>query len=131
MSKEKPIGDVARAIINLSLNLAESQVKNRVTDETLLKGVNTALPLIREIVEELNDDNPDNAKQIKETLLAWTNEPLADYLETVLAELESKLENPNERLLVGFFGRKCHRNFATDDRPGAGQRGADSQLLEG
>ena len=104
MSKEKPIGDVARAIINLSLNLAESQVKNRVTDETLLKGVNTALPLIREIVEELNDDNPDNAKQIKETLLAWTNEPLADYLETVLAELESKLENPHERLLVGFLG---------------------------
>lgn len=104
MSKDKPIGDVARAIINLSLNLAESQVKNRVKDETLLKGVNTALPLIREIVGELNDENPDNAAQVKETLLAWTNGPLADYLETVLAELESKLQNPNERLLVGFLG---------------------------
>jgi hypothetical protein len=101
-----------------------------VTDETLLKGVNTALPLIREIVEELNDDNPDNAKQIKETLLAWTNEPLADYLETVLAELRKQVGKPERALVSGLFGRKCHRNFATDDRPGAGQRGADSQLLE-
>ena len=104
MSKEKPIGDVARAIINLSLNLAESQVKNRVTDETLLKGVNTALPLIREIVEELNDDNPNNAAQVKETLLAWTNGPLADYLESILAELLQKIDKPNEQAIVALVG---------------------------
>jgi hypothetical protein len=102
--KDKPIGDVARAIINLSLNLAESQVKNRVQDETLLKGVNTALPLIREIVTELNDDNPNNAEQIKETLLAWTNGPLADYLESILEELVSKIDKPNEKALVQLFG---------------------------
>ena len=104
MSKDKPIGDVARSLMTFGLNIAESQIQKRVDDPEILKGVQTLLPLIREIISELNDDDPNNKEQVKATMAAWTNGPLADYLETILDELVSKIDSEHERSLVLFVG---------------------------
>lgn len=104
MSKDKPVGDVAKSLIFFGLNIAEGQLTKKLNDPELKKGVETVIPLLREVVSELNDDNPDNKAQIKATLAAWTNGPLADYLETILDELTDKIEKEEEREVVLFVG---------------------------
>ena len=102
--KDKPIGDVAKTIAFFGLNIAEGQLQKRIDDPEIRKGVETVFPILREIISELNDDNPNNKEQIRETLAAWTNGPLADYLETILAELVLKLDKEEEREMVLFVG---------------------------
>lgn len=102
--KDKPIGDVAKTIAFFGLNIAEGQLQKRIEDPEIRKGVETVFPLLREIISELNDDNPNNKEQIRETLAAWTNGPLADYLETILDELVLKLDKEEEREMVLFVG---------------------------
>jgi len=104
MSKDKPVGDVAKSLIFFGLNIAEGQLTKKLNDPELKKGVETVIPLLREVVSELNDDDPNNKEQIKATLAAWTNGPLADYLETILDELVSKIKKEEEREVVLFVG---------------------------
>ncbi len=104
MSKDKPVGDVAKSLIFFGLNIAEGQLTKKLNDPELKKGVETVIPLLREVVSELNDDNPDNKAQIKATLAAWTNGPLADYLEDIIQEFADKLDNEEEAELVLFVG---------------------------
>lgn len=103
--KDKPIGDMAKTVAFFGLNIAEGQLSKRIDDPEIRKGIETVFPLIRKVIAELNDDNPDNKQQLKETLAAWTNGPLADYLETILDELTEKLDKEEERELVFFIGR--------------------------
>ena len=104
MSKDKPVGDVAKSLIFFGLNIAEGQLTKKLNDPELKKGVETVIPLLRQVVNDLNDDDPNNKEQIKATLAAWTNGPLADYLETILDELVSKIEKEEEREVVLFVG---------------------------
>jgi hypothetical protein len=104
MNKQKPVSDLMKTLIGFSLNVAENQISKRVDDPTINAGVEKVFPLLREIVSELNDDNPNNAEQIKETIMAWTNGPLADYLDSVLTELSNKLDDENEKELVIYLG---------------------------
>ena len=60
--------------------------------------------MLREIIAELNDDDPNNKEQVKETLAAWTNGPLADYLEDIIQEFADKLDKEEEAELVLFVG---------------------------
>ena len=104
MSKDKPIGDVAKTIATFGLNIAEGQLQKRIDDPEIRKGVETVFPLLREIIAELNDNDPNNKEQIKATLAAWTNGPLADYLEDIIQEFADKLDNEEEAELVLFVG---------------------------
>lgn len=103
MSKKvKPVSDIVKTFLTLGLNLAQSQIRKNVQNDDVIRGTDTVFPLIHEVIKELNDDNPDNAQQIRETMAAWANGPLADYIIVVTDELVAKIDDDNEKELILF-----------------------------
>ena len=66
MSKDKkPISDVVKAVANLGLNFTEGMVEKKVQNPMVEDGIKLVFPLVRQLLEVLNDDNPANAEQVR------------------------------------------------------------------
>ena len=84
MSKDKrPISDVVKAVANLGLNFTEGMVEKKVQNPMVEDGIKLVFPLVRHLLEVLNDDNPANAEQVRAIILKWINTDLANFVEKV------------------------------------------------
>ena len=100
--KVKPISDVAKTVMNMSLNFFKSQVLKRVKDNQLAtKGVEVAFIPISNTITVLNDEDGENQKQVTKVVLDWVNQPLAEYLDNIFTGLIEKHDDVNiEKLLM-------------------------------
>lgn len=105
MSKKrevKPIGDILAAILKLGINFSEAQLKKRVNEPNLLDGVMLAFPFSKQVIDVLNDDDSDNIGQVREILFDHVNGPVADFLDRLLYEKISAVNDPNLKVILGF-----------------------------
>lgn len=100
--KIKPISDVAKTVMNMSLNFFKSQVTKRLKDNpTAIKGVEVAFIPITNTITVLNDEDAENQKQVTGVVLDWVNQPLAAYLDEIFTGLIEKHDDVNvEKLLL-------------------------------
>ena len=101
--KVKPISDVAKTVMNMSLNFFKSQVLKRVKDNQLAtKGVEVAFIPISNTITVLNDEDGENQKQVTKVVLDWVNQPLAEYLDNIFTGLIEKHDDVNVEKLLMF-----------------------------
>lgn len=101
--KVKPISDVAKTVMNMSLNFFKTQILKRVKDNALaVKGVEVAFIPISNTIGVLNDENGENQKQITKVVLDWVNQPLALYLDEIFTGLIEKHDDVNVEKLLMF-----------------------------
>lgn len=101
--KVKPISDVAKTVMNMSLNFFKSQVLKRVKDNQLAtKGVEVAFIPISNTITVLNDEDGENQKQVAKVVLDWVNQPLAEYLDHIFTGLIEKHDDVNVEKLLMF-----------------------------
>lgn len=93
--KVKPIGDITATLLKLALNFSQNQLEKKVGDEDVRDGIMLAFPLAAKVIEVLNDDNPENDKQVRAELMASLNGPVADFIDRLLSE---KIEKTDENL---------------------------------
>lgn len=98
----KPIGDVLAAILRAGIKFTEDQFKKRVRNPYLLDGVSLAFPFSTKVVNILNDENPDNNAQVRELLLDHVNGPIAEFLDRILTEKISAVEEENLKKILSF-----------------------------
>ena len=107
MSKEpkvkvKVISDLFASIAKLGLNFTQTQVEKRIDNAFVEEGVLLFLPPVRSVVEALNDNNPNNQEQVKDIVLQWVNEPLADFVEDLGEHLAARLKTDNQKAVAMF-----------------------------
>ena len=79
--KTKPVSDVLRSVLNMTLSFFKSQVLKRVKGNVKAeRGVEVAFIPITNTITVLNDDDAANKEQVAKVTLDWVNGPLADYL---------------------------------------------------
>lgn len=101
--KVKPISDVAKTVMNMSLNFFKSQVTKRIKDNPIaVKGVEVAFIPITNTISVLNDDNAENKAQVNKVVLDWVNQPLAVYLDEIFTGLIAKHDDVNVEKLLFF-----------------------------
>lgn len=102
MSKKKPVSDLAKSIANLGLNFAENQVEKKITDPVVQEGIKLVFPVTKELLEVLNDDNEANAAQVKEVVLGFVNNEVADFLESILKKRLEGIQDEHQKKVIGF-----------------------------
>lgn len=108
MSKEekvKVISDLVAAIANLALNFTEGQVKKKVESDVAEEGILLFLPATRDVIKALNDDDAQNAAQVKGIVLDWVNQDLSAYITKLGAHLGEQVDNENQKAVL-LFGIK-------------------------
>lgn len=100
--KVKVINDMVAAIMKMGVNFAEKQVEKKVSDPLVSKGVDLIFPLSKELIEALSDNNADNAKQVHDIMLQWTNDELSNYLEEVISAMIVKQKNDDVKQILTF-----------------------------
>lgn len=84
--KVKPIGDITATLLRLALNFSKGQLERKVEDDDVRDGIMLAFPLAARVIEVLNDDNPENDKQVRTELFITLNGPVADFIDRILGE---------------------------------------------
>ena len=103
MSKDKrPISDVVKAVANLGLNFTEGMVEKKVQNPMVEDGIKLVFPLVRQLLEALNDDNPANAEQVRAIILKWINNDLANFVEKVADNVLHNTKDPAHFALLDF-----------------------------
>lgn len=99
----KPIGDILAMVLRAGIKFTEDQFKKRVKNPYLLDGVSLAFPFSTQVVNILNDENPDNNAQVRELLLNHVNGPIAEFLDRILTEKISAVEQENLKKILDFL----------------------------
>ena len=103
MSKDKrPISDVVKAVANLGLNFTEGMVEKKVQNPMVEDGIKLVFPLVRQLLEALNDDNPANADQVRAIILKWINTDLANFVEKAADHVLTNTKDPAHFALLDF-----------------------------
>ena len=103
MSKDKrPISDVVKAVANLGLNFTEGMVEKKVQNPMVEDGIKLVFPLVRQLLEVLNDDNPANAAQVRAIILKWINTDLANFVEKAADHVLTNTKDPAHFALLDF-----------------------------
>ena len=103
MSKDKrPISDVVKAVANLGLNFTEGMVEKKVQNPMVEDGIKLVFPLVRQLLEVLNDDNPANAEQVRAIILKWINTDLANFVEKAADNVLTNTKDPAHFALLDF-----------------------------
>ena len=103
MSKDKrPISDVVKAVANLGLNFTEGMVEKKVQNPMVEDGIKLVFPLVRQLLEALNDDNPANAEQVRAIILKWINNDLANFVEKAADHVLNNTKDPAHFALLDF-----------------------------
>lgn len=103
MSKDKrPISDVVKAVANLGLNFTEGMVEKKVQNPMVEDGIKLVFPLVRQLLEALNDDNPANAEQVRAIILKWINTDLANFVEKAADHVLHNTKDPAHFALLDF-----------------------------
>ena len=103
MSKDKkPISDVVKAVANLGLNFTEGMVEKKVQNPMVEDGIKLVFPLVRQLLEVLNDDNPANAEQVRAIILKWINTDLANFVEKAADHVLHNTKDPAHFALLDF-----------------------------
>jgi hypothetical protein len=103
MSKDKrPISDVVKAVANLGLNFTEGMVEKKVQNPMVEDGIKLVFPLVRQLLEALNDDNPANAEQVRAIILKWINNDLANFVEKAADHVLANTKDPAHFALLDF-----------------------------
>lgn len=103
MSKDKrPISDVVKAVANLGLNFTEGMVEKKVQNPMVEDGIKLVFPLVRQLLEVLNDDNPANAEQVRAIILKWINNDLANFVEKAADHVLTNTKDPAHFALLDF-----------------------------
>ena len=103
MSKDKrPISDVVKAVANLGLNFTEGMVEKKVQNPMVEDGIKLVVPLVRQLLEALNDDNPANAEQVRAIILKWINTDLANFVEKAADHVLTNTKDPAHFALLDF-----------------------------
>ena len=103
MSKDKrPISDVVKAVANLGLNFTEGMVEKKVQNPMVEDGIKLVFPLVRQLLEALNDDNPANAEQMRAIILKWINNDLANFVEKAADHVLTNTKDPAHFALLDF-----------------------------
>ena len=103
MSKDKrPISDVVKAVANLGLNFTEGMVEKKVQNPMVEDGIKLVFPLVRQLLEVLNDDNPANAEQVRAIILKWINTDLANFVEKAADHVPTNTKDPAHFALLDF-----------------------------
>jgi hypothetical protein len=105
--KLKPIGDISATIMRLFLNFTGAQLEKKIGNEDVKDGVMLAFPLAKTIIEVLNDEIPENDKQVREALLDHINGPVADFLDRILGQKIEPIENEDVEALLVFIKDKA------------------------
>lgn len=100
-SKDKPIGNILKAVLLSVLSFFETALLKRV-NEDIGKGLELVIIRLRETVNALNDANPENREQILEIIRKFFNEDLSDYAREIIAEEIAKLQDENLRKVLAF-----------------------------
>jgi hypothetical protein len=113
----KVIGEIVAQILKFGVNIAQERVEKKIDNPLVEKGVLLIFPLTKDLIEVLSDKNPDNEAQVREVMLAWTNGPLADYLEQIFAVFVANQKDENAKVLIDFFTKvfvKALRLYSDD-----------------
>jgi hypothetical protein len=103
MSKDKkPVSDLVKSIANLGLKFTEGLVENKVKNQLAEDGIKLVFPLVRQLLEVLNDDNPANAEQVQAIILKWVNTDLASFVEKVSDHVLTNTKDPAHFALLQF-----------------------------
>ena len=103
MSKDKrPVSDVVKAVANLGLNFTEGMVEKKVQNPMVEDGIKLVFPLVRQLLEVLNDDNPANAEQVRAIILKWINTDLANFVEKAADHVLTNTKDPAHFALLDF-----------------------------
>ena len=100
--KVKAISDLFAAIAKLGLNFAENQIEKKIANDLAQRGALLFLQPTRDIVLALNDDQSDNAGQVKELILDWVNADLSEYLEDLADAGIAKVKDEKGKALLIF-----------------------------
>ena len=100
--KVKAISDLFAAIAKLGLNFAENQIEKKIANDLAQRGALLFLQPTRDIVLALNDDQADNAGQVKELILDWVNADLSEYLEDLADAGIAKVKDEKGKALLIF-----------------------------
>lgn len=102
-NKVKPVSDLVRKVAEVGLNFAENQIEKRIENQTVEDGINLVFPITRRMLEVLNDDNAENAAQVRAEVLAWINKDLAAYVEELGAKVVEQADDQAEKDLLKFL----------------------------
>lgn len=102
LSKEKPLGDLVRTLLIMSVNFVETRFISRIPTEDVRVGLLLLLNPIRQMILALNDDDPRNDEQIRELWLKFTNTDLANFSDEVLQKNIARIEEEDLRIVVAF-----------------------------
>ena len=100
--KVKAISDLFAAIAKLGLNFAENQIEKKIANDLAQRGALLFLQPTRDIVLALNDDQADNAGQVKDIILDWVNADLSEYLEDLADAGIAKVKDEKGKALLNF-----------------------------
>ena len=100
--KVKAISDLFAAIAKLGLNFAENQIEKKIANDLAQRGALLFLQPTRDIVLALNDDQSDNAGQVKDIILDWVNADLSEYLEDLADAGIAKVKDEKGKALLVF-----------------------------
>lgn len=117
--KVENINKVVATLAQLTTGFLQRQVEKKVDHPLANKGISLIFPLANQVIVVLSDKNPDNSGQVRDEVLDWVNEPLANFLEEVFADLIAKQESPDAKALLTFLGDtfvKVLRIYSDDDQ---------------
>ena len=100
--KVKAISDLFAAIAKLGLNFAENQIEKKIANDLAQRGALLFLQPTRDIVLALNDDQADNAGQVKDIILDWVNADLSEYLKDLADAGIAKVKDEKGKALLVF-----------------------------
>jgi hypothetical protein len=93
---------VVKAVANLGLNFTEGMVEKKVQNPMVEDGIKLVFPLVRQLLEALNDDNPANAEQVRAIILKWINNDLANFVEKAADHVLTNTKDPAHFALLDF-----------------------------
>jgi hypothetical protein len=101
LAKDKPISDMLRVLLDMSLGFFKSRILQRVDldEEHLRKGIETGFIPLESIVRVLNDDDPNNKEQVRTLMLEWVNGPVSELVEDIFKDLIGKSKDENLRVV--------------------------------
>ena len=100
--KKKPVSDLLKSVANLGLKFTEGLVENKVQNQLVEDGIKLVFPLVRQLLEVLNDDNPANAEQVRVIILKWVNTDLANFVEKVADHVLTNTKDPAHFAMLDF-----------------------------
>ena len=103
--KVKAISDLFAAIAKLGLNFAETQIEKKIENDLAQRGALLFLQPTRDIVVAMNDQDPENAAQVKAIILNWVNKSLSAYLEELADAGIAKVKNETGKELLYFASK--------------------------